>query len=331
MRTRAVVFSGVDQAGVQAVDVPSPEAGEVLVEVEASVISPGTELRCLKGTQAGLPNEPFIPGYAASGRVVEAGDGAEALLGKRVFVRSTARASVALNWGGHVGHAVARAASVMEIDERIDSVAAPIARLFAIAHRGLVQSRPRLGTVVGVVGLGVIGQCSARLFHAAGCRVIGVDPIAARVEALRIAGVEAQVADQSASTALLDAVPDGVEILVDATGSERVLNDAVGALRFKAWNDGLTPSAQVVIQGSYANRFEVDYGGFFMPEATVHFPRDTTDSDMRIVLDQMARGRVAYTDLITWKGSPTEASEIYRRLSDREPGLLTGAFVWKEG
>ena len=330
MRTRAIVFSGIDQAGVQEIEIPSPEAGEVLVEVVSTVISPGTELRCLKGTQAGLPNEPFVPGYAGAGTIIEAGAGAEPWLGKRVFVRSSARASVALNWGGHAAHAVGRPETMILLPDEIDLVEAPLSRLFSIALRGVLQSHPRIGDTVGVVGLGVIGQCSARLFQAAGCRVLGVDAIGERVEALRDAGVPAEKVDRLASETLLNRFPNGVDILVDATGSERVVNDAVNALKRKAWNDSATPSGQVVIQGSYARGSEFDYATFFLPEATVHFPRDCTSADMAIALDQMARGRVAYQDLLTWVGAPEEAPSIYRRLSDREPGLITGAFRWHE-
>lgn len=329
MQSRAVVFESVGRASVIDIETPPPGPGELGIRVESSVISPGTELRCLFGTQPNLPDPPFVPGYAAAGVVVEAEPGLTGWLGRRVFFRGTSKASVALSWGGHVGHAVTSVDSVIEIPDGVNTVASPLARLFGIANRGLALTQPRANQTVGVVGLGIIGQCSARLFHAAGCRVIGVDNIPARVESLRGVGVEAVVVGELASEALLSACPDGVDILVDATGSEKVLNEAVAATKSKAWGDATSPSPQVVIQGSYPTTFEVDYHTFFRKEATVHFPRDTTAADTIAVLDLMASHQLEYSDLLTWVGPPEDAQEIYSRLADREPGLLTGAFVWE--
>jgi polar amino acid transport system substrate-binding protein len=52
----------------------------------------------------------------------------------------------------------------------------------AIALQGVRRASPQLGERVCVVGLGLIGQITVQLLKAAGCRVIGLDLEAARVE-----------------------------------------------------------------------------------------------------------------------------------------------------
>jgi bacteriochlorophyllide a dehydrogenase len=107
MKTPALLMTAVNVIELGEVDVPAPGAGEVLVKVEYSGISTGTELRCLRGQQAGMPEFPFVPGYNAIGRVVEAGEGAKIPIGTRVFSATTARCSQNRCWGGHCGLHVA--------------------------------------------------------------------------------------------------------------------------------------------------------------------------------------------------------------------------------
>ena len=65
--------------------VPRPRAGEVLVRISASPVNP-SDLAFLQGLYGVKKDLPVVPGFEASGRVMEAGGGflARALVGKRV-------------------------------------------------------------------------------------------------------------------------------------------------------------------------------------------------------------------------------------------------------
>jgi threonine dehydrogenase-like Zn-dependent dehydrogenase len=65
--------------------------------------------------------------------------------------------------------------------------------LAAIAYRGVRLAQPRLHETVAVIGLGPIGQCSARLFAATGARVVALDRIPERVAHLQGLGFDARV------------------------------------------------------------------------------------------------------------------------------------------
>ena len=51
MQAQAVLFRGVNEVTVEAVEIPAPGPGEVLIQTACSTVSPGTELRCLAGRQ----------------------------------------------------------------------------------------------------------------------------------------------------------------------------------------------------------------------------------------------------------------------------------------
>ena len=51
MQSKAILFRDVNVVTVEPVTIPEPGPGEVLIETAFSVMSPGTELRCLAGQQ----------------------------------------------------------------------------------------------------------------------------------------------------------------------------------------------------------------------------------------------------------------------------------------
>ena len=117
--TAAIVFPAVDEVELREVPLPPLGPEDVLVEVEHTTISAGTELHCLHGTirlGAGTVRFPFTPGYQAAGRVRAAGDAVSGLaVGDRVF---SARCRQPPGWeggwwAGHCAWHVAAAADVI--------------------------------------------------------------------------------------------------------------------------------------------------------------------------------------------------------------------------
>lgn len=59
---------------------------------------------------------------------------------------------------------------------------AAFATVGAIAVQGVRRAHPSFGETVVVIGLGLIGQSTAQVLSDAGCRVVGIDLDAKRVE-----------------------------------------------------------------------------------------------------------------------------------------------------
>src|SRR5213082_1043148 len=80
MKARQTVIVKPFQVEVREVDLPAPAVNQILVQTEASAVSPGTELAVYTGTHQWLldPNMPdwkfpFRSGYSAAGTVVAVG------------------------------------------------------------------------------------------------------------------------------------------------------------------------------------------------------------------------------------------------------------------
>ena len=330
MRSTGVAFVGVNAVETAEFDLPKPGPGEVLLEAEYTAVSPGTELRCLRGQQRGAPPFPFVAGYAFAGRVLEEGPGADVEVGRAVFTQGTEHTGeLGKSWGGHVSHAVAAASRLTPIPGGLDLLDASLIKISAIAFHGVRLTRPVPGEQVAVVGLGPIGQLSARLHAAAGARVVAADLLDNRVELARQAGIEAFQPGADLAESFQEHLPGGADIVSDATGAPGLFVESMKLAKDIPWDDSLTPGARVLAQGSYVNEFTASYTTGFTKELTILFPRSCQQRDERTVADLMRRGVLRVRDLITDVRSPDDAARTYEQLRDPASGLMTVAFRWK--
>lgn len=313
---------------VAEVDVPTPGPGEVLVRTVYSAVSPGTELRCLQNVNDSVPVFPFVPGYSMSGIVTSSGPGAQVAEGCRVFCTGTAKSSVALQWGGHIGYAVRDATSVYPLPETVDMRAASITKLAAIAYRGARLAQAGPGKTVAVVGLGPIGQLSARIHSALGAHVVAGDRASARVALSEAVGIRSVLTGPNIPDAFREWLPDGADIVVDATGAHALIPQLIGLARDKPWDDSEVAGPRYIVQGSYPADFAIPYQAAFMKELSFYLPRDTQPRDVLAVLKLIAEGRLYVNDLISITAQPEAAPGIYSDLLNPDSSLITAAFEW---
>ncbi len=321
--SRCLLISAPGVIAPATTQVPAPAQGEVLVRTAWSCVSPGTELRCLAGLQTGAPAYPFIPGYALTGTVIESQD-TTLQVGARVFCSGTHHAAHARCWGGHLEYAVASGSACVPVPDGLDLRLASAAKLAAIAYHGMRLSRPLPHERVYVIGLGPIGRLSAQLHALGGAMVFGTDLSARRRQAAAEAGLH--VADSLKAMATL---PNGADIVVDATGAGPVLLSAAQLLRPLPWDNALHSPTRLLLQGSYASPPSLPYNELFLSESQVLIPRDCQRRDLEAVLALMADGRLDVTDVVTDAGLPDHAPSIYAALRDRPDELMTAAFHWE--
>lgn len=327
MSPRCLLVTGPNQIECAQLELPPPAEGEVLVESQFTTVSPGTELRVMSGQEAHTWG--FIPGYSLSGRVVETGPGVDSQwLNRPVFITGTSRSNHPRTWGGHVSHAIATTDRLFPVPEGVDMLAASLTHLAAIAYHGVRLSHPLPHESVVVVGLGPIGQLSARLHAVTGAKVLAVDISPERVALAARAGVDATVTADSLKATVLARFPEGAEVVVDCTGSPAVLPQAIELARDLPWDDSWTPAARFLVQGSYAGDFRVPYQTAFLKQLSFLIPRDCQPRDMRTILDLLGR-RLLKVDGLVGEVVPAEdAPLIYEKLRHPQSGLLTAAFSW---
>jgi 2-desacetyl-2-hydroxyethyl bacteriochlorophyllide A dehydrogenase len=308
-RAHAVVFEGVDRVGLAEIELPDPLEGEVLVRIEATGVSAGTELRALAGRQHGAPDFPFVPGYSAAGVVVGGPHD-----GRRVWAPGTRRASISLLWGGHVGWAVAPWSACVELPESVGFEEGSVAAQAAIARRGLVMAELEPADRTTVIGLGPIGLAS--LIQAVGrCDVCGWDLNPARRAYAEGFGLPVREPE-----------PDTMDVVIDATGAPGALASSLALLATPSWHGEPDRPPRLVIQGSYPGSFELDYHAAFTKQCSILLPRDKALSELKAALGDAAQGRFSLKPLIPAIIPWSEAPSAYGRLQRGEiPGAI---FDW---
>lgn len=204
---QAIVSGGV----VTLAEVPAPvvEPGTLLIRMDHTCISIGTEMSGVKSSGVPLWKRALqkpahvrkvvdmlisdglqqtrrivqdrvaveLPtGYSGAGVVVEVGPGVEKFaLGDRVACAGSQCAF-------HAEMVRIPENLAVHIPEGVGHDEASSVALGAIALQGVRRANPTLGETFVVIGLGVLGQLTAQILRANGCRVIAVDLDRARIE-----------------------------------------------------------------------------------------------------------------------------------------------------
>lgn len=210
--------SPIDVLAVADVDVPVPQAGEVLIRVGAAALNFNDIDRCLGTLVSVTRDPPFTLGMDVCGVVADAGPGAEAWIGQRVVAVS----KDAL--GGIAEYAVAPASGVYSAPASLDDEEAAAFLLpfhtthLALFHRAHLRAGETLLVHSGASGL---GTAAIQLGVAAGARVFATVSSPAKAQLCASLGADL-VIDHTADDfveAVLDATGDvGADVVCDLAG-----------------------------------------------------------------------------------------------------------------
>jgi threonine dehydrogenase-like Zn-dependent dehydrogenase len=331
---RQIVFTAPQVVELQQVDFQCSALGasDVAIRTHYSLISPGTELACLRGTESWAPL-PFAPGYAAVGEVLAVGR----------EVSDWAPGDVVFTYSRHASPTLARTL-VARVPAGLDLRRVCFARLAAVAMTALRVSDAELGDRVAVIGLGLVGNLAAQLFRLAGCEVIGIDLSEKRCQVAASCGVRQVIA--APLTAAIEQVRDLTagdmcQTVVEATGLPAVacrapeLAGKLGEVvflgsprgdyaanvtdllnRVHLWGNGC-----VTLKGAHEWRYPVrrDPAGQ---------SKHSIERNVEIVLGLIAEGRLIVDPLLTHVLPPHECSHAYAGLRERPDEFLGVLFDW---
>jgi 2-desacetyl-2-hydroxyethyl bacteriochlorophyllide A dehydrogenase len=221
--------------------VPPAGEGEIVVRSLVSLVSSGTEMNVYRGEAAtaqevNLPTTsgefpfPIKFAYQVVGEVEQAGARSGYSVGDRVFVhhphQERFRVATARSRPDDL---VEGAGLVYPVPSDLDPVRAAFGNLFSVAYNTLLDVPVRIGDVVAVSGLGVIGSLAAYLARLTAGRLILVDPIPERRErAASWIGADAVVRPADARSAIEELSGGrGADVYIEASGATPALQGAI--------------------------------------------------------------------------------------------------------
>ncbi|ETX06548.1 MAG: hypothetical protein ETSY2_16440, partial [Candidatus Entotheonella gemina] len=349
------------EAIVEDVPAPKPAPGQVLVRTAWSCVSPGTELAGAEKSKVSHLIERFrrdparlrmtfdllrergaqavyakaqarltfgnAVGYSCSGTVIDVGDGVYGF---------DPGDQVACAGSGYANHAELVAVPVNLVAKLPDGVGlanAATVTLGAIALQGVRRAQVDVGSYVGVIGLGMIGQLTVQILKAAGCKVFGTDLAPERVAQAQALGLDMAPFHHDSPVDAAIAFSEGygldAVLLTAATESDGPLHLAMQMARRKGrvvvvGDVGLAAKRDLMYAKELDLLISTSYGpGRYDPsyeEAGLDYPyayvRWTENRNMRAYLELIASGRVQLDPLIGERLPMTQAAAAYTRLKE---------------
>ena len=238
---RAAIITGVGAAEVGTVDDPIPGPLDVVVDVAACGIC-GKELHILQGEFA--PTLPIVPGHEFAGEIVEIGSEVTGLaVGDRVAVDPSlycyecyycrrGQNNLCENWnaigvskpGGAAEFAKAPFANCVRLPDNVRTADAALIEPLSCAVRGYDVLKSQLANTVLIYGSGTMGLMMLELAKRVGAASVDmIDLNDERLDTAKQLGVT-----RSANSADELEMPRGWDLVIDATGNAKAIQDAIG-------------------------------------------------------------------------------------------------------
>lgn len=321
LKTTAVVLQQPQQLALSQLELSEPSAQDLVVDVEWSGISSGTERLLWSGRIPPFPGMgyPLVPGYESVGRVrsVGAEAGNKHRTGARVFVPGArcfgpvrglfGGAAATLVVAGE--RAVPLADSLVELDEQSVLLA-----LAATARHALAADAARPPELI--VGHGVLGRLLARLTLAAGHPA----PLVWEREAARRPSAENGGGEDGYRVVHPDADPcRDYRCIYDVSGDAELLDTLIARL---------APGGEIVLAGFYSAPLRFSFPPAFIREARLRVAAEWRPADLEAVQFLVEAGRLRLGGLITHRRDARQAEAAYRTAFD-DPHCLKMILDWR--
>ena len=360
-------------------EVPAPQLlpGCVLVRIAASIVSAGTERASAEFARKSLLqkaksrpdlvrdviakvqrdgifsalqtvrsrlDQPQNPGYSSAGTVIAVGEGITDIQpGDRV-------ACAGAGFAVHAEIACVPRLLVAKIPARQSGKAdvpfeeAAFATLGAVALHGIRTAEVKLGDLVALIGLGLMGQITTQLLKAAGCRVLGVDIDSSRAELAKQRGAEAVSSSAAAFRDLCIEMSNGAgvdSVLITAeTPSSEPVNLAGAIARDRAivvavGTVGIDIERKAYYEKELDFRISRSYGPGRYDAAYEQKGRDypigyvrwTETRNMEAFLRMLAEAKIDVGALVTHRFPIERAQAAYELISGRSKERFLGVVI----
>ncbi len=310
MQATAVILKEPKDIELQYLTLDEPVDGDVIVEIDYSGVSAGTERLIWSGDMPNFPGMgfPLVPGYEAIGRVVDARGSDCVKTGEPVFVPGAkCFGAVRGLFGAAASRLVVEGKRLVSLSDMGDRGEDGILiALAATAHHAIARG----GVPDLIIGHGVLGRLAARISVA-----LGGEPVVWEREAARMSGAEGY----SVITAAEDNHKNYQSVL-DLSGDAATLDKIISRL---------TRGGHITLAGFYSAPLTFNFAPAFMREVTIKVASEWTRADLVSVATMAAEGSLSLAGLITHTTDARNAAGAYRTAFS-DPECLKMVLDWRD-
>jgi len=308
METIAVVLQQPEQIELSALALTAPAAGDVVVDVDFSGVSTGTERLLWSGKMPAFPGMgyPLVPGYESVGRVVEASRETGLRAGDTVFVPGAkCFGEVRGLFGASASRLVVPAARVLPVDAQLGERGILLA-LAATAYHAIAAGA---ASPQCIVGHGVLGRLLARISVALG----NPPPVVWENNPARVGGALGYEVRDPANDPRRD-----YQTIIDVSGDAGLLDTLIGRL---------APNGEIVLAGFYHEPLSFAFAPAFMREARIRIAAQWQPDDLVATRALIDCGKLSLDGLITHRHDAMDAPNAYRTAFN-DPACLKMVLNW---
>lgn len=334
IQAQALICDDRQTFAIRDVTLPDPAPDQIAIRTHFSGVSIGTEFALVRNKLNWGPY-PLCTGYMGTGIVERAGQlVTDVKAGDAVYFRANAAMQLAGGErvscvaGVHSSHCVITAGSTHGAYLLPAGVPMAVGCAFvmpAVGLNGVDMSNPRMGDVVVVHGVGLIGLAVVAACAHRGCLVVAIDVNDKHLALARDMGADHAIncARQPMREALKEIAPDGADTVFEATGLPQCIDDAIALCR---------THGKFVWQGNYG---AAPISMHFLPphgkRLQMFFPCDDgLQPCRRAVLKNIASGALPWAKTITHTVEFREAPAMFASINtQRDHGVLGAVIDWK--
>jgi 3-hydroxyethyl bacteriochlorophyllide a dehydrogenase len=308
--TLAVVLERPEQLVLSRLDLSAAGEEDVIVDMEWSGISTGTERLLWTGRMPPFPGlgYPLVPGYESVGRIVDVGARSGRQVGERVFVPGAkCFGNVRGLFGGAAAKVVVPGARVTPIGENLGEQGVLLA-LAATAYHAVAAKHSAPPDLI--IGHGVLGRLLARL----GTLLAERPPVVWEKNPNRVAGATGYAVISPDDDARRD-----YRAIYDVSGDSGILDSLIGRL---------APGGEIVLAGFYSEPLSFAFPAAFMREARLRVAAEWRPEDLPAVRALIDAGDLRLDGLITHRQEATDAAQAYRT-AFTDPSCLKMILDWR--
>jgi 3-hydroxyethyl bacteriochlorophyllide a dehydrogenase len=312
----AVVLTEPNRLQLRQLGLDKPGPADLVVDIEHSGISTGTERLLYQGRMPHFPGMgyPLVPGYESVGQVVQAGPESGHRVGETVFVPGArCFGDVRGLFGGAASRVVLPGSRAVTLPGGLGEHGVLFA-LAATAYHAVAMGGRRDHIVAPdlIVGHGVLGRLLARLTVAAGLPAPTVWE----------SNPQRRAHDQSEPYQVIAPEADerrDYRAIYDVSGDAGLLDTLV---------QRLAHGGEIVLAGFYSQPLSLSFPPAFMREASIRVAAEWQRPDLLAVRQLIDEGRFSLEGLVTHRNPAREAQAAYDTAFN-DPHCLKMVLNWR--